>query len=139
MDYDKYFSDLQKQQEKMFEMERRLMEEQLQMQQELQMRQSMLMQAQHQMQSDADSTENSSNSEVYFFCPYCGEKVGMEERFCPECGACTPDAEDMQTEDEEEEFSSSEDLPECPVDWDKMQSSTSDMYPEGKVRRHSPG
>lgn len=121
MDYDKYFSDLQKQQEKMFEMERRLMEEQLQMQQELQMRQSMLMQAQHQMQSDADSTENSSNSEVYFFCPYCGEKVGMEERFCPECGACTPDAEDMQTEDEEEEFSSSEDLPECPVDWENFE------------------
>ena len=121
MDYDKYFSDLQKQQEKMFEMERRLMEEQLQMQQELQMRQSMLMQAQHQMQSDADSTENSSNSEVYFFCPYCGEKVGMEERFCPECGACTPDAEDMQTEDEEEKFSSSEDLPECPVDWENFE------------------
>lgn len=82
MDYDKYFSDLQKQQEKMFEMERRLMEEQLQMQQELQMRQSMLMQAQHQMQSDADSIENSSNSDSRF-CPECGEQLSMKARFCP--------------------------------------------------------
>lgn len=64
MDYDKYFSDLQKQQEEQLEMARRLMEEQMQ-----QMQQSMLMQAQHQMQSDADSIENSSNSEVYFFLP----------------------------------------------------------------------
>lgn len=45
----------------------------------------------------------------------------MEERFCPECGACTPDAEDMQTDDEEEKFSSSEDLPECPVDWENFE------------------
>ena len=120
MDYDKYFSDLQKQQEKMFEMERRLMEEQLQMQQELQMRQSMLMQAQHQMQSDADSIENSSNSDSRF-CPECGEQLSMKARFCPICGTRILDDDDMNSNSEEEEFSSSEDLPECPVDWENFE------------------
>ena len=60
MDYDKYFSDLQKQQEEQLEMARRLMEEQMQQfeqQRLMQMQQSMLMQTQYQMQSDADSFE----------------------------------------------------------------------------------
>ncbi|MBO5707525.1 MAG: zinc ribbon domain-containing protein [Bacteroidaceae bacterium] len=129
MDYDKYFSDLQKQQEKMFEMERRLMEEQMQQsmlmqqfeqQKLMQMQQSMLMQAQHQMQSDADSTENSSNSDSRF-CPECGEQLSMKARFCPICGTRILDDDDMKSNSEEEKFSSSEDLPECPVDWENFE------------------